>query len=345
MKSMEKLITFAVPCYNSRAYMRKCIESLINGGGEEIEIIIVNDGSTDDTGAIADGYAADYPEVVRAVHKPNGGHGSGVNKGLELARGLYFKVVDSDDWADEEALKSLLRNIRERKEENALPDLYITNFVYDHACYGTHVSRYTKKFAADKTVGWDKVKRFRFSHMLLMHALTYKTQVLRDCGIKLPEHTFYVDNIFAYQPLPYAKTVRYLDIDLYHYYIGRSDQSVNVKNIVRRYSQQINVMLVMIEAYGWREIKKMPKGLKRYMWHALQAIMMNTIFFTCAEYSEERKCALKEMWRRVKQADKKLYRKLRHASYATSVNYLGWRLRGWVLTKGYYRLCRKVKLG
>lgn len=94
-----KYITFAVPCFNSQDYMERCIDTLITGG-EDVEVIIVDDGSTDNTGRIADEYEQEYSDIVRAVHKANGGHGSGVNKGLELARGQYFKVVDSDDWFD-----------------------------------------------------------------------------------------------------------------------------------------------------------------------------------------------------------------------------------------------------
>ena len=102
-----KYITFAVPCYNSQDYMRRCVDSLL-AGGRDVEIILINDGSSDDTGQIADEYQLRYPDIVRAVHKLNGGHGSGVNKGLELARGLYYKVVDSDDWLDAGAYRMLL---------------------------------------------------------------------------------------------------------------------------------------------------------------------------------------------------------------------------------------------
>ena len=101
-----KYITFAVPCYNSQDYMRRCVDSLL-AGGRDVEIILINDGSSDDTGRIADEYQLRHPDIVRAVHKPNGGHGSGVNKGLELARGLYYKVVDSDDWLDAGAYRML----------------------------------------------------------------------------------------------------------------------------------------------------------------------------------------------------------------------------------------------
>ena len=106
-----KLLSFTVPCYNSAKYMKKCIDSLLKGG-EDVEIIIVNDGSTDETAAIADEYVENYPSVVKAIHKENGGHGSAVNAGIERASGLYFKVVDSDDWVKEEAYIQILETLR-----------------------------------------------------------------------------------------------------------------------------------------------------------------------------------------------------------------------------------------
>ena len=106
-----KYITFTIPCYNSENYMRRCVDSLLVGG-EDVEILIIDDGSSDRTGAIADEYEMLYPNIVKAVHKPNGGHGSGVNKGLELAHGLYYKVVDSDDWFDHDAYLKMLDKIK-----------------------------------------------------------------------------------------------------------------------------------------------------------------------------------------------------------------------------------------
>ena len=340
-----KLISFAVPCYNSQDYMRKCVDSLLTGG-DEVEIIIVNDGSRDDTINIANVYAEKYPDIVKVIDKENGGHGSGVNAGMANSTGLYYKVVDSDDWLDDNALASLLSKIREHKEKGTLPDLYVTNFIYDKVSEGTqYVSAYGDKMPEGQIIGWDKVIEFNLSHMMLMHALLYKREKLLQSGTVLPEHTFYVDNLFAYKPLPFMQTVCYLNLDLYHYFIGREDQSVNRKNFVKRYEQQIRVMKCMTDAYTLDEIKKMPKGLKRYMWHSLEVIMMNTIFFTCAEDSPERRKALKEMWQHIKSKDKKLYRKLRSNSYATAVNYLSWKFRGWVMTKGYNFLCKKIKLG
>ena len=261
----EKLITFAIPSYNSEAYMRKCIDSILTGG-DEVEIIIVDDGSKDGTGAIADEYERTYPNICRAVHQENGGHGEGVNQGMRRASGLYYKVVDSDDWVDEKALAELLATVRRHKEEGTLPDLYITNFIYDRVCDNeSFTRRYTKNMPTGEFFGWDKVKRFRGSSVLLMHALMYKTSVLRECGLSLPKHTFYVDNIFAYVPLPYVKTMFYLNADLYHYYIGRADQSVNISSFSKRTDQQNRVMRIMAEAYDLREIGKTNKQLKKYM--------------------------------------------------------------------------------
>src|SRR5690554_2632255 len=113
-----KLITFAVPSYNSQDYLHKCIESLLLAGNE-CEIIIINDGSTDNTLKIAKDYQNKYPNIIKVIDKENGGHGSGVNSGLKAASGLYFKVVDSDDWADAEGLKTLINTIKSHLEASS----------------------------------------------------------------------------------------------------------------------------------------------------------------------------------------------------------------------------------
>ena len=204
---MQKLISFAVPCYNSAAYMRHCIETLLSAG-EQAEIILVDDGSTkDDTPAICDEYAAKYPTIVKAVHQENGGHGEGVNQGIRNATGLYYKVVDSDDWLDTDALKKVLHRLQTLVARGTAPDLMICNYVYEHVEDGTsHTVRYTNVFPKDRLFDWVHVGHFRPDQNLLMHSVMYRTEVLRQCGMVLPKHTFYVDNIFVYQPLPYVKT-------------------------------------------------------------------------------------------------------------------------------------------
>lgn len=325
--------------------MRKCVDSLLSGGGD-VEIIVVNDGSKDKTREIADEYAAKYPSIVKAVHKENGGHGSGVNKGLELAEGLYYKVVDSDDWLDKAALKTLLDTIKKHQSENNLPDLYFTNFVYEKVYEGSRfVRKFRKNFPKNKMFGWEKVKRFHTSSVLLMHSLIYKTEKLRASNTVLPEHTFYVDNIFAYKPLPYMENLYYLDIDLYRYFIGRDDQSVSAGNIVRRYDQQIRIMKEMATAYSYEGIKCFKKGLRRYMLHDLGVIMTLTLMFTTGgkDHPEQRKAALKELWAFIKAQDKKLYRYLKYNTYPVIVDWMPFKMQGKTMLMGYKFFRAKLK--
>ena len=338
-----KLISFAVPCYNSAGYMRQCIDSLLKGG-EDVEIIVVNDGSKDETPLIAAEYAADHPNV-RVVNKENGGHGSGVNKGLELAQGLYYKVVDSDDWLDGDALEKLLALLREHRDAGKLADLYITNFVYEKVCDNArYVRSYAHNFPQGRFFGWEEVKRFHKSNVLLMHSLLYRTDKLRQSNTILPEHTFYVDNIFAYKPLPFMKKLYYLNVDLYRYYIGREDQSVSAKNIVRRYGQQIRVMKEMIGAYTYEQLEGLESGLCGYMKHYLSVVMMLTMMFTTGgkEDIPGRKAALGELWDCVRERDGQMYAFLRR-SYPALVNWLPFRLRGRVMVAGYLYYSKKIK--
>lgn len=340
-----KLITFAVPSYNSQDYLNKCVDSLLMGG-EDVEIIIVDDGSTDGTAALADAYEAAYPAIVRAVHKPNGGHGSGVNKGLELATGLYYKVVDSDDWLDVDALKTLLSTLKRHVAEGETADLYVTNFVYERvADKSRYVSRYTGTLPVNRFFGWEETKPLRLWKMYLMHALIYRTEMLRATGLKLPEHTFYVDNIFAYTPLPYVKKLFYLNIDLYRYYIGRSDQSVTVDNAVKRFDQQINITRIMLREYGYNRIESMCKPLRRQMYHCLHVMLMNTYFFTTAKDEPLRRQLFALMWNELKINDKKLYRRLKRMPLVWILDRLCWKVKGRVTTTSYRFLCKHVKLG
>lgn len=342
---MSKLISFAVPSYNSQAYLNKCIDSLLVGG-DDVEIIIVNDGSKDNTAAIADEYAAKYPDIVKAVHKPNGGHGSGVNKGIELATGLFYKVVDSDDWVDATALKKIISVLKEHVAKGEQADLYITNFVYEHVEDDTqYVSRYTRYFPTDRFFGWNESKPLRLWNYVLMHSLMYSTELLRKSGMILPEHTFYVDNIYAYQPIIYTKKLYYLDVDFYRYYIGRSDQSVTVANMTKRYTQQLRVMRHMLLCHSYDEIESQPKRLKQQLYHQLNNIIVTTYFFTTQSDDPERRKGFADMWRELKEKDIKLYKKVRSFPLVRLLNGMSWKSKGRLTLSTYKFLTKHVKLG
>lgn len=277
--NIMKYITFTVPCYNSEDYLTRCVESLLPGG-DDVEIILIDDGSTDRTPGIIDTYAEKYPCIVRAVHKENGGHGSGVNAGLELATGVYFKVVDSDDWLDAAAYRTILRTIRKHVSFTTgrpLPDLYITNYVYNHLDEGkAHRQSFSNLFPEEKLCSWEDMGHIFPSQCMIMHALVYRTELLRMCGVRLPEHTFYVDNILAFEPLPYAKHLYYVNIDLYQYYIGRADQSINESVLIGRLDQYVRVIDHILDHTDLAKLKEDQPKLAKYLYNFL-ALMVGTV--------------------------------------------------------------------
>ena len=184
---MDKIITFAVPCYNSAAYMDHCVETLLKGG-EDIEIILVDDGSTkDNTHEKCDEWAAKYPDIIRAIHQENGGHGEGVNQGIRNARGLYYKVVDSDDWLDETALHTVMDQLRQFAHMPAPVDMVVANYVYEHVEDNTRKAvNYQNVFPTGRIFTWDEIRPFRPSQYLLMHSVINLTHPPRDGGRELP---------------------------------------------------------------------------------------------------------------------------------------------------------------
>ena len=186
--------------------MRKCVDSLLIGG-EDVEILIVDDGSKDGTAQIADEYAAKYPTIIRAIHKENGGHGSAVNTGIANATGLFFKVVDSDDWVNNTSYYKILDTLRELAGGNRTLDALISNFVYEKEGQKRKVMRYKHALPQGELFTWSEVKHFHKGQYILMHSIIFRTKLLKECGLKLPEHTFYVDNLNVFEPLPYVKNM------------------------------------------------------------------------------------------------------------------------------------------
>ncbi|UWP58769.1 glycosyltransferase family 2 protein [Ruminococcus gauvreauii] len=316
-----KLLTVTVPCYNSQEYMSTCIESLLKGG-DEVEIVIVDDGSTDDTPKIADEYARKYPSIIKVIHQENGGHGEAVNTGLANAGGLYFKVVDSDDWVSESAYKAILEILKKCLGGPETLDMLISNYVYEKVgARHKRVMRYPNALPQGRIFGWDEVKPLGKSHYLLMHSLIYRTELLRECGLKLPKHTFYVDNLVAFIPFPYVKHMYYADVNFYRYYIGRVDQSVNESVMIRRVDQQLMVNRMMIDCMAQQ--KSLNKHARSYMMHALSIIMTVSSVILLRSGTDENLAKKSELWRYLKAADGKTYLKLRYGLLGRTMNLPG----------------------
>lgn len=327
-----KYVSFAIPCYNSAEYMEKAIESILVAG-EDVEILVVNDGSTDATSEIAKQYAAKYPTIVKAIDKENGGHGDAVNTGLQYATGFYFKVVDSDDWVEEEALKKMMELIHKLVDNGQSVDMLLSNYVYEKVgARHKKVIRYPN-IPRDRIINWNDIKKFRISDYILMHSVMYRTQLLKECGLQLPKHTFYVDNIYVYYPLPYVKTIYYLDVNLYRYFIGRDGQSVNEKNMIKRIDQQFFITKTMTDMYVFDDIENLM--LRNYMRHYLNIMLAVSGIIAIRSKNEENLVKKSAMWDYLKQTDEVTYRKLRRSFLGMGLNLPGKVGRG-IATAGYF---------
>ena len=333
-----KLLSIAVPCYQSQAYMRRCIESLL-GGGDELEILIINDGSTDATGAIADEYEKVYPGKVRVIHQENKGHGGAIMTGLHHAKGLYFKVVDSDDWLDEAALPKVLEKLGGFTAPNDQIDLFICNYIYDKVgVKHKYAMRYNRALPQDQVFGWEETKHFRLGQYFLMHSMIYRSQLLRDCGLWLPKHTFYVDELYAYVPLPKVRTMYYMNVDLYHYFIGREDQSVHEEVMIRRIDQALKVNKLMVTEVDLNQIDSW--HLRNYMRNFLEIITNVSSVLLTKSGTKENLDKKKELWSFIRQHDPSLYYELRYRFLGSLIHLPGFL--GRRVTLLGYRVTQKI---
>lgn len=301
--------------------MEHAIQSILPAG-EDVEIIVVNDGSKDETTEIAARYEKEYPTIVKAVNKENGGHGDAVNVGLDHATGLYYKVVDSDDWVDEEALFKILDVVKSFVERKKEVDMVISNYVYEKVgMEHKKVIHYRNVLPQNEIFRWDDIGRFHLDQYILMHSVLYRTELLKLCQLRLPKHTFYVDNIYVYYPLPHVRTLYYIDVDFYRYYIGREDQSVNEKVMISRIDQQLFVTRSMVDMYQLKKIKS--KKLRKYMLNYL-AIMMTVSSILCIRSKNPENLRKKrELWQYLKDRDGKTFLRIRYGILGQTMNIPG----------------------
>lgn len=335
----SKLITFAVPCYNSEKFMANCIESLLCVR-ECAEIVIIDDGSTDRTGEIADEYGRKYPDTVTVHHQENGGHGEGVNQGIRLASGKYYKVVDSDDSLSPDELRRAVSALEELESAGEDVDMFVTNYVYVRQDGSRWPMKYKNVFPEGKLFTWDDSRRFGASQYLMMHSVIYRTELLREHGVTLPRHTFYVDNLYMYVPFPHVERIYYLDLDLYLYSVGSDEQSVSEKNLIKRIDQQLLVARLMTDSHKLTDIKEQSKKLYNYMLHELSMIMCICSVFSEIKGTDESRKNLRELWRHLKERDKKTYTRIRYFSLA-ALSYLPTPA-GKKLSVGLYRIVNKI---
>ena len=230
---MDKVLTIAMPCYNVERYLRRGLNSLADVRlANDVEVIIVNDGSTDATKTIAQEYVDRMPELFRLIDKENGGHGSAVNVGIDQAKGRYFRVVDGDDWVDTEGLIKVVELLR----------VCEADFFVDEKCEVNMVTRartqcsLPRKFRLIGMVPFSSVcADAACEEFMTIHTISVKASLLRDCNVRLHEGIFYVDLQYVIESTCHASTVQFAPIEVYQYLIGNSEQSVAYASFAKRY--------------------------------------------------------------------------------------------------------------
>lgn len=217
---MSKLLTFSIASYNIEKYIDKLMSTLLDERVlDKIEILIVNDGSKDRTAEIAKSYEEKYPRTVRLIDKENGGHGSTINRGIAEAAGKYFRALDGDDWADTEALVKVLDRLEATESDMIIMDYRICYEAGGEELKSFPMLEDNKEYKFDDIA--DKVPYIYY------HSIVYKTEFLRENGIRLSEHCFYVDTEYILFSIARVDTVSYFALPLYCYRIGTNEQSVS----------------------------------------------------------------------------------------------------------------------
>ena len=258
----QKNLTLAIPSYNVSQYLGETLDSLLRCKNiEMLEVIVVDDGSKDNTNEIACGYKSRFPGNLIVISKDNGGHGSTVNAALEVATGKYFSVLDGDDWVEETALDELLVFMNDRNS-----DVIITGHYRDYMDVDKHVyNSYVEDSGFECGMAYVWGKRYRFP----MTDICYNTHLLKRIGFKMQHNTFYVDNEFCALPFAYVKTICFFSKGYYHYRLGNPNQSVSVGNLVNKIDHHIRVFE---NIYNQTEGLQLEQLNQKYVDHRLSGL-------------------------------------------------------------------------
>lgn len=271
LRGKMKLLTVAVPTYNTEKYLERCLLSLLYDIRilDQLEIIIVNDGSTDKSLAIAQTYEKRFPNTITVINKENGGHGSTINAALRAAKGKYFRILDSDDWVN---IIDFPKHFQDLEKYNV--DLILTNYtrelVYNGSC---------EEFKYSNKIGYNKIYNLHdFNQKLLedyyffLATSVYKTETLRKSDFLLDEKTFYVDMELVVFSIKETFSFVYLDYNIYRYFIGRDGQSISVASMVKNRRDHEKVLNRLIDFFV---STKLPKNKHEYVAKII-ILMINT---------------------------------------------------------------------
>ena len=302
-----KLLTIAVPAYNAEQHLSKCLDSICREDIlDRLQIIIINDGSSDGTSILAHHYEKRFPQSIQVIDKENGGHGSGINAAIMYASGKYFQVVDSDDWVISENLSALMDRL---EQTNA--DMILCHFHMIDLQTGDKREFKTKEIPLGKVYSFSEfMEHPRGAYTCcFFHGVLYRTDFYRNTGIRLSEKTFYEDQEYATIPIYYVETVLPLDLFLYQYSVGNALQSVADENQVRNIGQIETVFWKICDFYCSH--RDMPNEKRQYFLFKLVMLLQSyCIVGLIKDTNRSRgRQAVKMMYRAVRMRCPELYRR------------------------------------
>ena len=276
---MEKILSIIIPTYNMAALLPRCLDSLTASGVlDDLDILVVNDGSTDSSRAVAYSYAERYPQSIKVVDKKNGNYGSTINAALPLAVGEYVKVLDSDDWFDSQALAKYVAELKSLEQE---VDVSVTHFLMIHEGGRTETVKYEnygrEPYTYGKVYNLDKVLGDGFIRYFLMHSLTYRTQLLRDHGYRQTEGISYTDIQWSSYPFFWAGSIVFHDLVVYRYNMDREGQTMDPAVIRKSLPQLERMTMDLMDFYRKADMSDLSEArvgfLRQYFKNRLRLLV------------------------------------------------------------------------
>lgn len=256
---MNKLLTLAVPTYNMEKYLARCLDSVLCDNKDYLEVLVVNDGSKDRSPEIGHEYETKYPDVIRVIDKENGNYGTCVNRALAEAKGKYFRMLDADDWCNTKALNQWLANLK-----TCDADLVLT-VSEDRREDGSLICRMdapdTITSGKTMSVAEFDAKQLGYKYLYCSHVVTYRTELLRQIGLKLQAGISYTDNEYVFFPLDHIQSVVYYDLPVYQYFVGREGQTTGTEQMLKCSNQMQQVYQRLLEYYIAHSNEQQPSVL------------------------------------------------------------------------------------
>lgn len=237
----EKLLTVSIAAYNARATLPQALDSCLTTGAERLEVIVVDDGSTDDTAHMVEEYMMRRPGIFRVIRQPNGGYGSAQTTALAHAEGRYFRTLDSDDWFDPEALAKLLDYL-----ETYDGDVVFTNYCTVRNDRIQNLFNVCKGHTPGRVYTFDTLEPSELD--MEIHGLTFRTQMLQNAHIRLLPHCSYTDMAYTFLAMAASQTLSFCPVTLYHYRLGRDGQSVSIENYRKHFEDYAQVTEQILNA-------------------------------------------------------------------------------------------------